>query len=76
MRAFLALLSLVFIAVVAGCSGGDSTYSSRYSTGASGSYNTVEEGAAVIQDRTGKSWDVTHARDTYGLNPSGAATNA
>ena len=24
---------------------------------------------AIITDRTGRSWDVTHARDTYGMNP-------
>ena len=24
---------------------------------------------AVIWDRTGRSWDVTHARDVYGMNP-------
>ena len=28
------------------------------------------DGRATIQDRTGKVWDVTHARDRYGLNPS------
>jgi hypothetical protein len=30
-----------------------------------------EGGTALITDRTGKSWDVTHARDEYGLQPSG-----
>ena len=24
---------------------------------------------AIIKDRTGRSWDVTHARDVYGMNP-------
>ena len=26
-------------------------------------------GPAVIQDRTGRAWDVTHARDVYGMDP-------
>ena len=30
-----------------------------------------EEGNVLITDRTGKSWDVTHARDQYDLQPSG-----
>ena len=30
-----------------------------------------EEGNVLITDRTGKSWDVTHARDHYDLQPSG-----
>ena len=27
------------------------------------------ENTAVIRDRTGRLWDVTHARDVYGMNP-------
>ena len=27
------------------------------------------EATALITDRTGRSWDVTHARDAYGMNP-------
>ena len=27
------------------------------------------ENKAVISDRTGREWDVTHARDVYGMNP-------
>lgn len=27
------------------------------------------ENSAVITDRTGRDWDVTHARDVYGMNP-------
>jgi len=27
------------------------------------------ENSAVIRDRTGRLWDVTHARDVYGMNP-------
>ena len=28
------------------------------------------ENTAVIRDRTGRLWDVTHARDVYDMNPS------
>ena len=27
------------------------------------------ENLAIIIDRTGREWDVTHARDVYGMNP-------
>jgi hypothetical protein len=30
----------------------------------------TERGVAIITDRTGRSWDVAHARDVYGMNPS------
>jgi len=30
---------------------------------------TVQENQAIITDRTGREWDVTHARDVYGMNP-------
>lgn len=30
---------------------------------------TQAENRAIITDRTGRSWDVTHARDVYGMNP-------
>jgi hypothetical protein len=30
---------------------------------------TKPENIAVIRDRTGRLWDVTHARDVYGMNP-------
>ena len=30
---------------------------------------TQVENPAIITDRTGRSWDVTHARDVYGMNP-------
>ena len=29
----------------------------------------TEDNSAVITDRMGREWDVTHARDVYGLNP-------
>ena len=29
----------------------------------------AEESASIIIDRTGRKWDVTHARDTYDMNP-------
>ena len=29
----------------------------------------TEGNSVVIEDRTGREWDVTHARDVYGLNP-------
>jgi hypothetical protein len=28
------------------------------------------ENPAIIIDRTGREWDVTHARDVYGMNPA------
>jgi len=30
---------------------------------------TERENPAIITDRTGRDWDVTHARDVYGMNP-------
>ena len=62
----------VFIAALAaGCTGGDSLFTSNYSTNANVNQNVSGgEGRVVIKDRTGKEWDVTHARDNYGLNPS------
>lgn len=30
---------------------------------------TGHENPAIITDRTGREWDVTHARDVYGMNP-------
>ena len=30
---------------------------------------TEGENTAIIRDRTGRAWDVTHARDVYGMNP-------
>ena len=30
---------------------------------------TVQENPAIIVDRTGREWDVTHARNVYGMNP-------
>jgi hypothetical protein len=29
----------------------------------------AQENLAIITDRTGREWDVTHARDVYGMNP-------
>ena len=29
-----------------------------------------EDGRALITDKTGKTWDITHARDRYDLHPS------
>lgn len=31
--------------------------------------NTGEENRSLITDRTGRNWDVTYARDNYGMNP-------
>lgn len=64
-------LGVLSAAVLAGCTGGDSVFTSNYGTNANVSRNASgTDGQAIIQDRTGKSWDVTHARDKYGLNPS------
>ncbi len=30
---------------------------------------TERENPAIITDRTGRDWDVKHARDVYGMNP-------
>jgi hypothetical protein len=40
----------------------------------SGCFNDVEknpgeENISLITDRTGRNWDVTYARDNYGMNP-------
>ena len=31
---------------------------------------TEHKNPAIIIDRTGREWDVTHARDVYGMNPA------
>jgi hypothetical protein len=35
----------------------------------SGTQVETPEGKAIITDRTGRQWDVTHARDQYAMNP-------
>ena len=31
--------------------------------------SSVEKNRIIITDRTGREWDVTHAREVYGMNP-------
>ncbi len=54
-------LASLSILLVLGC---NSTLSSP------GEANTIEENEMIsIVDATGKKWDVTHARDVYGMDP-------
>ena len=54
----LGLMGLVAIAY-AGCSSGTGSES-----------DPDADRQALIRDRTGREWDVTHARDVYGMDPS------
>jgi hypothetical protein len=56
MMKILTLIILVSIVFLAACSN---------PTG----QKETEGNIAVVTDRTGREWDVTHARDVYGLNP-------
>lgn len=58
MKYVLILLSLLSLSIV-------------FLVGCSPTANPVdpEDSAAFITDRTGRQWDVTHARDNYDLNP-------
>lgn len=65
--------SMEFITLLAACCiGGCGGDTATHSTPQTRQTVAVEQRETVfITDRTGKRWDVTHARDKYGLVPSG-----
>ena len=63
------ILVTFFAACCISACGGDAVTPSNQETRPE---STLEQKEVVfITDRTGKKWDVTHARDKYGLIPSG-----
>ena len=65
-----AVILITFAATfcIGGC-GGDAVTLSNQETRSAATFEQNEK--IFITDRTGKKWDVTHARDKYGLLPSG-----
>ena len=61
-------IALVAAWCIGGC-GGDTT--TRSNPGTIQTAAVEQRDMIFITDRTGKRWDVTHARDKYGLVPSG-----
>ncbi len=59
------LLALPLVLFLAGCSGD----SGKPPTAAADVENDGESGEIFIVDRTGKRWEVSHAKEKYGLQP-------